>query len=66
MKWLVKLLKKLTSLVYQLSLKAYALEKKIAQQHIKMLTKKSYKLREVIMRIEKEKNELEKQYSEQR
>lgn len=63
MKLLIKLLKKLTSWIYQLSLKVYSLEKKTALKRIKSLTINSYKLRNVIMEMEKEKSKLESEYN---
>lgn len=63
MKYLVILLNKISTWVYQLSLKSYELEKKAANKRIKDLTKASYAMREVIMKLEKEKSELEKTYN---
>ena len=63
MKWLVKLLNKLSKAIYKFSLKVYDLEKKAAQKRIKSLTSQSYELRAVIMKLEKEKTELEKTYN---
>lgn len=63
MKLLLKLSNRLTAWIYQLSLKAHKMETYIAKKRIKALTKLSYELRAVIMKIEKEKNELEKTYN---
>lgn len=63
MKLLIKLLNKISELIYNLSLKSYELEKKCALKRINNITKKSYKLRAIIMQIEKEKSELENKYN---
>lgn len=63
MKLLVKLLNKITDWIYKLSLKSYDLEKKCALKRIKSITNTSYELRNVIMKIEKEKTELENTYN---
>ena len=63
MKFLVKFLNEITDLIYKLSLKSFALEKKCALKRIKNITNTSYELRNVIMKIEKEKAELEKTYN---
>lgn len=63
MKWLIKLLNKLSKAIYKFSLKVYDLEKKTAHKRIKSLTNQSYELRAVIMKLEKEKTELEKTYN---
>ena len=63
MKLLVKLLNKISTWIYKLSLKSYELEKKAAYKRIKDITKASYTMREIIMKLEKEKSELEKTYN---